>query len=280
MTSVAETALPPRQSLWTRAWYKFRRDRVGMVALAVVLAFAIMALGAALGVWAADWSELAGGYYEPMSAEHWFGTNVNGQDIFARTVYSTRVAFEVGLVVAVASTLLGAVLGGLAGFFPGSWLDEIVLWCKGVLDSIPFYLFVAAVAYAMQGSAYGMHVAMIATFWTTTGRLVRGEVIKLRQFEFVDAARAIGVSEIRILFRHVLPNTLPILLVQATIVFVSAIKSEVILSFLGLGIKDGVSWGLMISAAAQEVLTGQFNNFIWASVFMFVLVMAFNLFSD
>ncbi len=109
---------------------------------------------------------------------------------------------------------------------------------------------------------------------------MRGEVIKLRQFEFVEAARAIGVPELRILFRHVLPNTLPILLVQSTIVFVSAIKSEVILSFLGLGIKDGVSWGRMISAAGQEVLAGRFNNFIWASVFMFVLVMAFNLFSD
>lgn len=268
------------QSLWSRARYKFRRDRVGMTALAVVLFFACMALGAAFGWWAADWSELKGGYYEPMSPTYWFGTNVNGQDIFSRAVYSTRIAFEVGLIVALASTLLGAVLGGIAGFFPGTWIDEIVLWIKGVLDSIPFYLFVAAVAYAMQGSAYGMHVALIATFWTTTARLVRGEVIKLRKFEFVEAARSIGVPEGTILFRHVLPNTLPILLVQATIVFVSAIKSEVILSFLGLGVKDGVSWGLMISAAAQEVLAGHFNNFIWASVFMFVLVMAFNMFSD
>lgn len=269
-----------RQSLWSRALYKFQRDRVGMAALAIVLLFALMALGAALGWWATDWSELKGGYYDPMSSTYWFGTNVNGQDIFARTIYSTRVAFEVGLIVALMSTLLGAVLGGVAGFFPGSWIDELVLWIKGVLDSIPFYLFVAAVAYAMQGSAYGMHVALIATFWTTTARLVRGEVIKLRKFEFVEAARSIGVPERTILFRHVLPNTLPILLVQATIVFVSAIKSEVILSFLGLGVQDGVSWGLMISAAAQEVLAGHFNNFIWASVFMFTLVMAFNMFSD
>ncbi|MFK7886910.1 MAG: ABC transporter permease [Gammaproteobacteria bacterium] len=269
-----------RQSLWSRAMYKFRRDRVGMGALLVVVFFALMALGAGLGWWAQDWSDLKGGYYDPMSSTYWFGTNVNGQDIFSRAVYSTRVAFEVGLIVALASTVLGAVLGGIAGFFPGSWIDEIVLWIKGVLDSIPFYLFVAAVAYAMQGSAYGMHVALIATFWTTTARLVRGEVIKLRKFEFVEAARSIGVPEVTILFRHVLPNTLPILLVQATIVFVSAIKSEVILSFLGLGVKDGVSWGLMISAAAQEVLAGHFNNFIWASVFMFLLVMAFNMFSD
>jgi len=285
MTATAATAeindAPVRrQSLWTKALYKFRRDRAGMAALAVVLGFAVMALGAAFGWWAADWSDLKGGYYDPMSSKYWFGTNVNGQDIFSRAVYSTRTAFEVGLIVALASTFLGAVLGGLAGFFPGSWLDEIILWIKGVLDSIPFYLFVAAVAYAMQGSAYGMHVALIATFWTTTARLVRGEVIKLRKFEFVEAARAIGVPELTILRRHILPNTFHILLVQATIVFVSAIKSEVILSFLGLGVKDGVSWGLMISAAAQEVLAGHFNNFIWASVFMFVLVMAFNMFSD
>lgn len=279
-TTTGGSASYRHQSLWTKAWYKFRRDRVGMGALAVVVAFAVMGFGAAMGWWATEWSELQGGYYDPMSTQYWFGTNVNGQDIFARTVYSTRTAFEVGLIVALVSTLLGAVLGGIAGFFPGTLIDEIILWIKGVLDSIPFYLFVAAVAYAMQGSAYGMHVALIATFWTTTARLVRGEVIKLRKFEFVEAARAIGVAEMTILFRHILPNTFHILLVQATIVFVSAIKSEVILSFLGLGVKDGVSWGLMISAAAQEVMAGHFNNFIWASTFMFVLVMAFNTFSD
>ncbi len=275
------TAAPMRrQSLWSKAFYKFRRDRFGLGGLFVVLVFALMALGAALGWWAGDWSELKGGYYDPMSSTYWFGTNVNGQDIFSRTVYSTRTAFEVGLVVAIVSTVLGAVLGGLAGFFPGTFIDEFILWIKGVLDSIPFYLFVAAVAYALSGSNYGMHVALIATFWTTTARLVRGEVIKLRKFEFVEAARSIGVPELRILSRHVLPNTFHILLVQATIVFVSAIKSEVILSFLGLGVKDGVSWGLMLSAAANEVLAGHFNNFIWASTFLFVLVMAFNMFSD
>lgn len=275
-----EVIAPRRQSLWSKALYKFRRDRFGLGGLFVVLVFAVMALGAALGWWASDWSELKGGHYDPMSSQYWFGTNVNGQDIFSRAVYSTRTAFEVGLVVALATTILGAVLGGVAGFFPGRIVDEVILWVMGVLDSIPFYLFVAAVAYALSGSNYGMHVALIATFWTTTARLVRGEVIKLRKFEFVEAARAIGVPELQILSRHILPNTFHILLVQATIVFVSAIKSEVILSFLGLGVKDGVSWGLMLSAAANEVLAGHFNNFIWASSFLFVLVMAFNVFSD
>jgi len=125
-----------------------------------------------------------------------------------------------------------------------------------------------------------MHIAMVATFWTTTARLVRGEVIKLKNLEFVEAAHAIGLGQFRIIFRHLLPNTFHILLVQGTIVFVSAIKAEVILSFLGLGVQDGVSWGLMIAESTQEVLAGQYMNFIVASSFMFVLVMAFNLFSD
>jgi peptide/nickel transport system permease protein len=215
-----------------------------------------------------------------MSSEFWFGTNIIGQDIFQRSIYSTKTAFEIGLVVAVLSTLAGAILGALAGFFSGTWIDSVILWIKGVLDSIPFYLFVAAVAFALQDNPYAMHVAMISTFWTTTGRLVRGEVIKLRNFEFVEAAKAIGVSQFVIIFRHILPNTFHILLVQATIVFVAAIKSEVILSFLGLGVQDGVSWGLMISESTLEVLAGYFNNFIWASVLLFGLVMAFNMFSD
>ena len=125
-----------------------------------------------------------------------------------------------------------------------------------------------------------MHVAMISTFWTGVGRLIRGEVIKLRGLEYVEAAHAIGVPEFTIIFRHILPNTTHILLVQATITFVAAIKSEVILSFLGLGVKDGMSWGLMIAESSQEVMAGFFNNFLAASVLMFGLVMAFNMFSD
>jgi peptide/nickel transport system permease protein len=279
-TSTAELADQRHESIWGKAIYKLRRDRAGMVGFAIVMAYFIAALGVWLGIWGTHWSDVEGPKWSPMSSEFWFGTNIIGQDIFQRAIYSTKTAFEIGLVVAVLSTLAGAVLGALAGFFSGTWIDAVILWIKGVLDSIPFYLFVAAVAFALQDNPYAMHVAMISTFWTTTGRLVRGEVIKLRNFEFVEAAKAIGVPQFIIIFRHILPNTFHILLVQATIVFVAAIKSEVILSFLGLGVQDGVSWGLMISESTLEVLAGYFNNFIWASVLLFGLVMAFNMFSD
>lgn len=269
-----------RDSLGARAVRQFRRDRAGLMALAVVLAYLAAAAGVWLGWWATDWGTLQGGKWEPASFRHWFGTNIIGQDIFARALYSTSVAFEVGLVVALAATVLGAMAGAFAGYFAGSWLDEVLLWAMGVLDAIPFYLFVAAVAFALQDSPYAMQVGMIATFWIGTARLIRGEVMKLRSIEYVEAARAIGLPSIVIIGRHVLPNTSHILLVQASIAFVGAIKTEVILSFLGIGIRDGVSWGLMIEESTKEVLAGFYNNFLAASLLMFGLVMAFNAFAD
>ena len=267
-------------SLWLKAARKFRRDRVGMWALFGVLIYAVVALGVVFGLWGDEWADVTGPKWAPVSTEYWFGTNIIGQDIFSRALYSTRTAFEVGLLVAIGATALGALFGAIAGFFSGTWIDEIIIWVMGVLDSVPFILLVAAIAYSLGGSPWAMHIAMIATFWIGTARLVRGEVIKLKTLEYVEAAHAIGLGKVKIIFRHILPNTFHILLVQATISFVAAIKSEVILSFLGLGVKDGMSWGLMISESTFEVLAGFFNNFIAASVLMFGLVMAFNMFSD
>ncbi len=267
-------------SLWRIAGAKFVRDRMALLATGVVVAYFIVALGVWLGLWADGWDDLVGGKWQPASAAHWFGTNIIGQDIFTRALYSTATAFEVGLVVAVAVTLLGALFGAVAGYFAGSWLDEAVLWLMGVLDAIPFYLFIAAVAYALRGHPYAMHIGMISCFWIGTGRLVRGEVIKLRGMEYVEAAHAIGVPWYTIIHRHILPNTVHILLVQASIAFVGAIKAEVILSFLGIGIRDGMSWGLMVEESTKEVLAGFYNNFLAASLLMFGLVMAFNAVAD
>lgn len=263
-----------------RTWSRLTRDRVGLAGLAIVMFFFGVAVAVWLGWLGQGWSDASGGRWLAPNADHWFGTNVLGQDIFERSVYSVRTAFEIGLVVAVVSTALGAVLGALAGWYADSWLDGTVMWLKGVLDAIPFYLFVAAVAYALQGQWWAMHLAMIATFWTTTGRLVRAEVMKLRGRDYVRAARAMGLGDIRILWRHVLPNTSHILLVQSTIAFVAAIKTEVILSFLGIGVQDGVSWGLMLAESTQEVLAGHFANFIAASALLFLLVLGFNLLAD
>lgn len=262
------------------AWGRLKSDRYGMGGLIIVAVFAAIAVCVWSGLLGQSWSEVSGERWESAGLEHWFGTNLLGQDILQRTLFGTATAFEVGLTVTIMSTILGTTMGALAGWYSHGWLDEIILWLTGVLDSIPFYLFAAAIAFALQGKPWAMHLAMIITFWTTTARIIRGEVMRLKQREFVEAARAIGLPGLTTVFRHVLPNTYHILLVQATIVFVAAINTEVILSFLGLGIQDGVSWGLMLAESSQEVLSGHFGNFVAAGTSLFVLLMGFNLLAD
>lgn len=275
-----------KESLWTKSLRKLLRDRAGVVAMIIVAIYAVVALLCSLEVLGSNWSQLGDEGFEGVTAEHWFGTNINGQDIFSRALQGTKTAFTVGLLVAISSTAIGGALGAIGGYFNRTILDEVIMWLYGTVDAIPFYLFVAAVGFAIKAAApewmqpYGMHIAMIATFWSSTCRIVRGEVIKIRGLEYVQAARAIGVGPVRIIFRHILPNTFHILLVQATIAFVGAIKSEVILTFLGLGVKEGVSWGLMLSESVSDVLRGHFGNFLGASGFLFILVIAFNMFAD
>ncbi len=270
----------PAHGLWHKSLQHLKHDSYGMLGAWIVAVYFILAMGVWLGLWGSGWSETSAHFNQPPSTNHWFGTNAIGQDVAARGLFATKVAFEVGLIVTVFATALGVLLGALAGHFQGRLPDSVLLWLMGVLDSIPFYLFVAAIAYAMQDHMFAMHIAMVAVFWTTIARIIRGEVIKLNQMAFVEAAQALGLTKLQVLFRHVIPNTNHLIIIQATLVFVAAIKTEVILSFLGIGIKNGISWGLMIAEATQDIQAGYFNNFLVASGLLFVLVIAFNLFSD
>lgn len=265
---------------WTRLFKRIKQQRGGLMAFYCILFFLLIAVGVWTGYLGQSWGQISDQYYAAPSMQHWFGTNAIGQDVLDRALYGTKVAFEVGSIVTVLSIFLGAVIGALAGFNRNSWLDKGILWVLAVLDSIPFYLFVAAIAFALQGTTLAMYVAMVLVFWTTTARLIRAEVIRLKQQNFIEAAQSLGLGQWRIMFVHILPNTSHLLLIQATIIFISAIKTEVILSFLGLGIQNGISWGLMIAEANADIQAGYFYNLIAASGFLFVLVMAFNLFAD
>ena len=260
---------------------KFSLDNWGLISLAVVLLFFLISCAVWLGFLGSNWHEILHEEgYSPASSLYWFGTNFNGQDIFARCIYSTKTAFEVGFIVAFFSIFLGVSLGALAGFYNGRCIDRVISWLFACMDSIPFYLLAASIALTFKDAKFGMHFAMIATLWTSTCKVLRGQVMKLKSCEFVEAAYALGASPLRILFYHILPNAIPLILVEFTLSFVTAIKTEAVLSFLGLGVKDGVSWGIMLSEAASEIQAGQLNNFLAASLFMFILVMAFNQLSD
>ncbi len=271
---------PPNYTLWRKSWQHLKQDKLGLFGMLVLLIYFTIAVGVWLGIWGTSWSSISNQFNHPPSWQHWFGTNAIGQDVAVRSIYATKVAFEVGTVVTICATLLGVLLGALAGFFQHKWQDAIILWLMGVLDSIPFYLFVAAIAYAMQAHIFAMHIAMVAVFWTNIARIIRAEVISLKQADFVEAARAMGLSQLRILIHHIIPNTNHLIIIQATLVFVAAIKTEVILSFLGLGVKSGISWGLMIAESTNDFQAGYFNNFLAASILLFILVIGFNFFSD
>ncbi len=249
----------------------------GLVLLAVLT---MLALANGMGWLAGDWARPSDAQWAGASAQHWFGTNRLGQDVFGKALAGTGTAFRIGIIVTLGAIGLGAVLGAIAGWHQGGWLDEALQYLKGVLDSIPIYLFAAALAFALGGGEAALVLAMILSFWTGTARLVRAEVARLKTREFVLSARAIGLPTALILLRHLLPNTGHILLVQATLTFVAAIKTEVILSFLGIGAVDGVSWGLMLAESTQDVLAGHFGNFIAASLLLFLLLLGLNLLAD
>ncbi len=266
--------------LWYRAIHHLKSDYYGLLGAGIVLLFLLITIGVWSGLWGHSWSETSAMFNQGPSSDHWLGTNAIGQDIASRGIYATKVAFEVGLLVALCAIALGTLLGALAGMKAGTWLDSLLLWLMGVFDSIPFYLFVAAIAYALKGFYFSMHLAMIMVFWTETARIIRAEVIKLKSLEFIEAATAMGQNQLKILFKHIIPNVSHLLIIQSTLIFVAAIKSEVILSFLGLGVKDGISWGLMIAESTNDIQAGYFLNFFVASGLLFILVIGFNFFSD
>lgn len=232
------------------------------------------------------------------------GTDRQGRSIFLRSIYSIRVAILVGVVTGAIAVTIGTVLGLMAGYF-GGWIDGLVTWLYSTFASIPNIVLLMLLAIMFRGGEIDnwinswtggalswliggrldetlipVFVAFSATFWIGPCRVIRGETMKLRESEYVQAAQVMGFSRTRILLRHVLPNISHLMLINFSLLFIGAIKSEVILSFLGIGVQKGASWGLMINSARDEVLIGFFWQIGAATALMFGLVLAFNILSD
>lgn len=220
------------------------------------------------------------------------GSDAQGRSISMKALFSVRIAFQVGLVVAIICVIIGTILGAAAGFY-GGWIDYVVMYLVSVLSSIPTLVLLGVLVYMFFGSPLfdnpaerpglalvPVYSAMCLTFWVSTCRVIRGEVMKIKSLEYVQAATSIGFGRPYILLRHVIPNTAHLMFINLSLLFIGAIKSEVILSFLGLGVKGQPSWGVMISQAKNDIS----NYFFWevgaASVLMFGLVLAFNIVSD
>jgi ABC-type dipeptide/oligopeptide/nickel transport system permease subunit len=275
------------QSLWGDAWLRLRQNRLAMVCLGLVLFFTLLA-GYGEGVYryhkikdSTPAYKLTNidNQYQPPSQQHWMGTDGLGRDVMARLVQGTRIAFLVGIITSLIAIPIGVLLGCLAGYYGGR-VDDIIVWLYSTFASIPGLLFILAIAMVAGKGLVGIFLGIGLTTWVGLCRLVRGEVIKHKDQSYVQAARALGLSSGRIIFRQILPNIMHVIIVTFTLRFPAAVGTEVVMSFLGIGVQNEPSWGNMINTARLRLWQGMWWEMTFVTIAVFLLVLAFNLLGD
>lgn len=274
-----KSRLAPSDSPAGRAWRRFWRKGTGVAAVFILLILTLMSVFAP---WLAPYNPAEIDLFHtlaPPSAQHWLGTDENGRDILSRLIYGGRVSLAVGLASMLAAITIGSVLGALAGFL-GGWVDTFISRLIDGMLSVPLFFFLLT-ALSLFGSSLPNLILVIAlTNWMQVARIVRGEVTANREKQYVESATALGATRRTILFRHLLPQSIPSIIVAATLGVAYAILTESALSYLGLGVQPPTpSWGNMLSSA---------RGFIWQSplltvypgALIFLSVLAFNAIGD
>jgi ABC-type dipeptide/oligopeptide/nickel transport system permease subunit len=259
-------------ALWRRPQ---ARACVGVLAV-----FAAIALCGYAG-WLPDQERSLGGPQEPPSwhAATLLGTDILGRSVFFRLLAGAQTAVTIGFVTMALSIPFGTALGLAAGWF-GGWVDAGVMWLYSVVVSVPDILLITAISYALGKGIVSMCVALAATTWVGIMRLTRAEVLRHKSREYVLAARAFGAGDAHIIFREILPNVTHLALVLASLVVMSAVKGEVILTYLGLGIQDGASWGLLIAGAGQDLVNDIWWPLAGTVTAMFLMIYSLSVVSD
>ena len=266
-------------SLWGDAFGRLVKDKWALGSLIIVVVYSVVAILSALGIIGAGWAQEVGASNMPPSAEHIFGTDIFGRSVFQKVVRGTQVAMSVGLATSLIAIPIGVILGALAGYF-GGWVDDFITWLYTTFSSIPNIMLLISITMILGKGLFAVYVALGATSWVTLCRLIRGEVMKHKEREYVQAAGAIGGGHMRKLFMHILPNVTHIVIINTSLQFQVAIKSEVILSYLGLGVQGEPSWGTMIDDAKLELARGVWWQLAGATLAMFIVVLAFNMLGD
>jgi len=261
----------------------FRRlageNKLAVASLAMILLFVLAAiLAPVLTPYRFDEMDL-GHRLKPPSAEHLLGTDEGGRDVLTRMLYGSRVSLLVGVVPTLLSMLLGTVLGILAGYL-GGWIDALLMRLADIMLAFPTMLLAMVIMYTLGDGLINIFLALTLVNWASVSRIVRAETLRLRESEYVEAARSIGVGSRRIMLRHILPNCIPSLIVLFTLNIPSAILAESSLSFLGLGIQaPDASWGLMVNNGRQFLYTAPWISLAPSAAIM-VIVLAFNFLGD
>ena len=207
------------------------------------------------------------------------GTDNLGRSVAERLVQGTRIAFHVGVMTSLIAIPLGVLLGLLGGYFRG-WVDSFVVWLSATVASMPGLLFILAISLVVGQGLLGIYLGIGLTTWVGVCRTIRAEVMKQSSRAYVQAARTLGYSHARIMFRHILPNVAHIILIQFSIRFPSAISTEVFISFLGIGVQGEPSWGVMIDNARRRLCQGVWWEMTFTTIAIFVLVLVFNHLAD
>ena len=215
---------------------------------------------------------------KPPSAEHWFGTDDMGRDVFSRVIYGGRLSLMIGFVPSVISLVLGTALGLMAGYL-GRHVDAVIMRLADVVLAFPSLLLAMVVMYTLGSSILNMFIALSIINWAGTARVVRAQTLSLKEKEFVEAARSMGVSRFSIVFKHILPNCLPNLIVLFTLDIPGAIMWESSMSFLGVGDPNAASWGLMVSQGKSYAYMCPWL-ILAPGLAILVTVMAFNFLGD
>ena len=267
-------------SLWSDAWKELRTSPLFIVSAILIVVMIIMAVFPALFTKADPRLCNLSNSLETPSADHWFGYDLQGCDYVARTVYGARVSISIGVIVTIFAVFISVVLGSLAGFF-GGWLDALIARITDVWFAIPTILGGIVILNLLPTRGlWQVSLVLILLGWPTMLRLLRSAVLSAKEQDYVDAARALGANDFRIITRHILPNAIAPVIVYATITVGVIISAEAALSFLGVGLQlPAISWGLMIAGAQTRILQSP-HLLLFPGAFLSVTVFSFILMGD
>ncbi|NOY85118.1 MAG: ABC transporter permease [Nitrospirae bacterium] len=258
---------------------RFRRDPLAVLSLIVIVVLLLISVfGDLITPYAHDLQNADKSLLAP-SAEHWMGTDLLGRDLFSRLIYGTRISMAVSLLTGFSALLLGTCYGAISGYVGGR-LDNLMMRGVDVLYAIPDLLLIILITVVIGRGITGVFLALSLVGWITVARLIRGEVLRLKENAYVEAARAFGVKDMRILIKHILPNTLGVLIVTLTFRIPSAILAESTLSFIGLGLTPpAASWGSLANEG-WKALKFYPHLIVFPSLAIFITMLAFNFLGD
>jgi len=268
------------RSLWDDALRRLSRNKAAIASL-ILLGFMVVAaiIGPHLTHFTYDHIDKVDVWTPPLTAHHLLGTDSLGRDLLARLLAGLGVSLEIGVVATIVSLVIGISWGAVAGYF-GGWLDEVMMRFVDILYSLPFTFFVILLMVTFGRNFILMFVAIGFVQWLTMARIVRGQTVSLKQREFIEAARAVGLSGRAIIFRHIVPNLLGPVVIYVTLTIPDVILTESVLSFLGMGVQEPLtSLGTLISNGAQEMELAPWL-LIFPSIVMVATLMAFNFIGD